>query len=276
MKKLMRKLRRWLSGGKRKQVKPPAQRKPTPKWADVFRDFEFPKDRSIRDDIREKFGFDGDLLEIFASNTGPVVNKWHHYLPLYDRYFGLFRNRPIRFLEIGVSKGGSLDMWRRYFGPEAVIFGIDIDPHCARFDGVSAQVRIGSQADPDFLRAVVAEMGGIDIVLDDGSHHMDHIGVTLRALFPALNNGGIYMIEDMHTAYFPKFGGGVQAPKNFFLTVSQMVLDMHHWYHGRAVKNPKLAPFVAGLHVHDSMVVIDKAQVHPPTYSRVGTEAEAA
>jgi hypothetical protein len=238
---------------------------------DFLEAYEFPAGRPIREDIRGKFGFDGDLLEIFASNTGPVVNKWHHYIPLYERYFRPYRNTPVHLLEIGVARGGSLDIWRKYFGPEAVIYGIDIDPDCAKFDGKSGQVRIGSQADPEFLRTVAAEMGHIDIVLDDGSHEMAHIEASLRTLFPLLSNGGIYMIEDLHTAYWRRFGGGISSSDNFFAAVRRMTDDMHHWYHNDGVENPELAGFITGIHVHDSMVVIDKAPVYEPTYSRVGT-----
>ncbi len=202
-----------------------------------------------------------------------LVHKWHHYLPLYERYFGPWRSRTnarLRFLEIGVSQGGSLAMWRRYFGPDAVIFGVDIDPACAAYDGQSGQVRIGSQDDPDFLRRVVAEMGGVDVILDDGSHVMAHIRASLLALFPLLSPGGIYMIEDLHTAYWKKFGGGYGSRDNFFDFVRLCIADMHHWYHQEPLAHPDLALQVAGLHVHDSIVVIDKAQVHKPTHSRVG------
>jgi hypothetical protein len=61
-------------------------------------------------------------------------------------------------LKIGVSKGGSLALWRKFLGPEAVIFGIDIDPSWAAFDGEFARVRIGSQDDPQFLRSVATEI----------------------------------------------------------------------------------------------------------------------
>ena len=70
----------------------------------------------------------------------------------------------MRFLEIGVAEGGSLKMWRRYFGPRAVLCGIDINPACARFDGEHGRVRIGSQTDPEFIEAVLAELGGFDVV----------------------------------------------------------------------------------------------------------------
>ncbi|CUH87092.1 Demethylmacrocin O-methyltransferase [Phaeobacter sp. CECT 5382] len=225
----------------------------------------------VAKDIEDKYGFSGDLARIFVENAGPVVHKWHHYIPLYDRYFSRYRKRPLRFLEIGVSKGGSLQIWREYFGPEAIIFGIDIDPTCAQFDGQAGQVRIGSQDDPEFLKAVVAEMGGVDVVLDDGSHQMDHVAKSLEVLFPLLSEGGTYMIEDLHTAYWDQFGGGFRRNGNFFRKVALMVEDMHRWYHKRPVSFPILSEAVAGIHVHDSIVVLDKGQSYRPVHSRVGT-----
>lgn len=196
--------------------------------------FRFPEDGDVAADIRERYGFDGDLLEIYAENTGAKVHKWHHYIPIYDRYFSRYRSTKVKFLEIGVNNGGSLQMWRKYLGPDAVLCGIDINPDCSQYDGQSGMVRIGSQYDPEFLAAVVKEMGGVDVVLDDGSHRMHHIEKSLRVLFPMLNEGGTYMIEDLHTAYYPRFGGGFNAPANFFNTMRQMVDDMHSWYHGKS------------------------------------------
>ena len=232
-----------------------------------------PRDQ-IAADLRQKFGDFGDFIDIFVQNTGEGVVKWHHYLPLYERYFSPWRNRPLRFLEIGVFKGGSLRMWRKYFGPEAVIFGIDIDPACARFDGEAGQVRIGSQADPEFLARVVDEMGGVDVILDDGSHRMEHVAASLQALFPRLSNGGLYVIEDLHTAYWKSYGGGKSAPTNFFNTVHQMIDDMHVWYHEKGIVHGETAHGVTGIHIHDSVVVLDKATVHQPVRSLVGSELD--
>jgi hypothetical protein len=232
--------------------------------------FKFPDDGDIAEDLKASFGYTGDLVGIYTGMTTALVHKWHHYLPLYDRYFGPWRGRPVRFLEIGVSKGGSLTMWRKWLGADAVIFGIDLNPKCARYNGIDGQVRIGSQDDPAFLAEVVEEMGGIDVVLDDGSHHMNHIRASLETLLPRLSNGGIYMIEDLHTAYYPGFGGGVEAPQNFFRMLGDMVDDMHRWYHRRPLQHAALAPWVTGIHVHDSIVVLDKSPVLRPTHSQVG------
>lgn len=232
--------------------------------------FAFDHKTSVLAEIQNKYGYDGDLLTLFTNNKGNVVNKWHHYIPLYDRYFSPYRGKNIRILEIGVHKGGSLQLWRKYFGENAVIFGIDIDPECSKFNGQSAQVRIGSQADKYFLEAVIKEMGGVDIVLDDGSHQMEHIKTSLECLFPLLNDGGIYMIEDLHTAYWATYGGGYYSKQNFYCYVNDLINDMHHWYHKYGQNQVDISNNCTGIHIHDSMVVIDKNLVHRPAHSQIG------
>jgi len=171
--------------------------------------------RDIKKDIREKYGHESELLDLFADNKGALVHKWHHYIPLYDRYFSTFRGRKIKFLENGVNNGGSLQMLRKYYGDDAIIYGIDINPKCEKLNYIAGQVRIGSQSGDEFLKSVIEEMRGVDIILDDGSHHMIHIPATLKYLFPHLSCGGIYMIEDLHVAYWKRYGGGYRAKNNF-------------------------------------------------------------
>ena len=229
-------------------------------WGRSQRSSDFP----FRGEAPDPGALSGDLERLFWNNEGPAVHKWLHYFPIYERYFAGFRGTPLRFLEIGVSKGGSLDMWRSYFGPEAVIYGIDIDEACAQFDGRSAQVRIGSQDDPGFLASVVAEMGGVDVVLDDGSHDSRHIRASLDVLFPLLSEGGVYMMEDLHAAYWVSHTGGYRRPASVMETVKTMIDDLHHWYHGRGQSVAATADNLAAIHVHDSITVLEKArQVRP-------------
>ncbi len=238
-----------------------------------FESYAF-KGADIKADITSKYGAQGDLVDIYSSVAETLVHKWHHYLPIYDRYLAPWRNRhekPLRLLEIGVSQGGSLEMWRRYFGQEAIIFGIDINPACAIFNGRSGAVRIGSQDDPEFLKSVVAEMGGVDVVIDDGSHEMGHIKASLLTLFPLLSLGGTYVIEDLLTAYWREFGGGLTTRDNFFVFLRHMIDDMHHWYHRGSVAHLDMSRSLTGLHVHDSMVILDKSPVFAPVHSRIGT-----
>ena len=188
------------------------------------------------DMLRRRSPDPGPLEQMFYDSDGRGVTKWTHYLPFYDRVFAPYRalnaERPLRMLEIGVFQGGSLDLWRRYFGPEAILFGVDIDPACAARVTPPNQVRIGSQDDPAFLASVVDEMGGLDVVLDDGSHFGRHQRASFRALWPRLAPGGVYLIEDLHTSYWGGFEGALRRPGTGIEMVKELIDDMHGWYHG--------------------------------------------
>jgi hypothetical protein len=205
----------------------------------------------------------GRCADIFFGNTNEVVWKWLQFLPIYDRVFGPFVGKPIRFLEIGVFQGGSLRMWRDYFGPEATIFGIDINPDCAAFNGRSGQVRIGSQDDPEFLRSVVEEMGGVDIVLDDGSHYGDHQRASFEALFPLMADGGVYLIEDLHTSYWPSFEGGMRREGTGIEFLKQKVDAMHRQYLPGGVNTSDAMEPIECVQFFDSIAVVEKRRQKP-------------
>lgn len=210
--------------------------------------------------------------EAFYGNKGSVVHKWRHYLPIYDKYFSRYRGRRVRFLEIGVFRGGSLRMWREYFGTDAVLFGVDIDEHCRRYDGEAGQVRIGSQDDPAFLQSIVEEMGGVDIVLDDGSHVARHQKASFDALFPLLNERGLYLCEDTHTAYWRGvYEGGLGRSGTFIEHSKQLIDDVHAEYHGKPQSLADAHKQILGIHFYNSIVVIEKAPQLPATSIKVGT-----
>jgi len=71
-----------------------------------------------------------DLSSIFAEHKGRQIDKWKHYFEIYDRHLSRFRSTDVHIVEVGVAQGGSLEMWKHYFGPKARIFGIDLNPHC--------------------------------------------------------------------------------------------------------------------------------------------------
>jgi 23S rRNA U2552 (ribose-2'-O)-methylase RlmE/FtsJ len=109
-----------------------------------------------------------NLWQDFKTNNQKLIHKWAHYFPIYERHLAPLRNRTITVLEIGVSKGGSLQMWQRFFGPIATIVGIDINPECKQHEEPGIHVRIGDQSDPKFLQSLIDEFGTFDIVIDDG------------------------------------------------------------------------------------------------------------
>jgi hypothetical protein len=219
--------------------------------------------------VARKSSNPGPIEELFFDHHGRVADKWDHYLPFYDRVFAPYRPIPIRMLEIGVMNGGSLELWRKYFGPEATIFGIDINPECAARVDPPNQVRIGSQADPDFLRAVVGEMGGVDIVLDDGSHIAEHQMASFKALWPLLSVGGLYVMEDLHTAYWAKWDGGLRRPGTAIELVKQLIDDMHARYHAQPEELAGHAE-LGSILIADSIVAIKKVNRLPTGHLMVG------
>ncbi|MFL6727020.1 MAG: class I SAM-dependent methyltransferase [Sphingomicrobium sp.] len=200
------------------------------------------------------------FAEVFFEHEGRAITKWIDYLDVYDRHFAKFRGTPVRMLEVGVLYGGSLELWRKYLGPDAVLFGIDITPECAQRVDPPNQVRIGSQADADFLRGVVAEMGGLDIVLDDGSHRGRDQYASFKTLFPLIADGGVYAIEDVHTSYWPGDSeGGYKRRGTAIELVKQLLDDMHAWFHSRR-EQLAAKEAITGIHAYESVVFIDKGR----------------
>jgi hypothetical protein len=227
---------------------------------------------------------DGDLARIFRETPG--LHKWLHYIPAYEAALGGLRDRPLRMLEIGVDRGGSLDAWSRYFGPAATIVGIDINPWCAQFDDPARHryVRIGGQQDPVFLGAVVDELGPFDVILDDGSHRPAHMNASFRHLFDAgLAPNGLYLAEDLQTNYW----FGFRDAKVSFVDLAAGVVDeMHAQYQGvqsetafrvghpdrrPSFEVPRIAKLVRSVEFFDSIVVIRKADGPRPLPASVYT-----
>lgn len=231
---------------------------------------------ALRPCVKSRFG------KIWFAHNKRVSMKYLHYLDIYERYLAAYADddrrtellgerRPLRFLEIGVADGGSFEVWREYFGRDAAIFGIDINPESkTRVESmnVNCQIRIGSQADPAFLDTLIEEMGGVDVVIDDGSHIAEHQLASFRHLFPRLPNGGLYICEDLHTSYWPdRWQGGYKRPGTFIEVSKDAVDSIHSWYSGaiqNSLSDMQLQRHVSGIHVHDSMVVFEKAEVTQP------------
>jgi hypothetical protein len=86
---------------------------------------------------------------------------------------------------------------------------------CTRYAEDQVHVRIGSQTDTAFLADLVAEFGAPDIVIDDGGHQQNHIGITLDFLHPKVAKNGVYVVEDLQTAYNAHYGGGLRRDGTF-------------------------------------------------------------
>jgi hypothetical protein len=139
------------------------------------------------------------LAEFFESRrTGRGITKWRHYFDAYDRHLSKFVGREVRILEVGIYSGGSLEMWRHYFGPGCSVLGVDIEETCRLYENEWTRVLIGDQGDRRFWRRLKAEIPPVDIVVDDGGHAVEQQIVTLEEMLPHLRPGGVYLCEDTH------------------------------------------------------------------------------
>jgi hypothetical protein len=191
----------------------------------------------------------------------------HKYVMHYEHHLKKFRDKYINLLEIGVGgynnpkKGGkSLRIWKSYF-PKAKIYSIDI------FDKKEIQeqrIKIyqGSQIDESLINELVADSGNFDIIIDDGSHINEHVIKSFELLFPHLNLGGIYIIEDTQTSYWPKYGGNnphesnPHTIMNFFKSLTDSLNHMEFLIDD--YKPKYYDKHITSIHFYHNLIIIQK------------------
>lgn len=215
------------------------------------------------------------LRQYFEANkNGRLIHKWLHYFDIYNSNFSAFVGQPITLVEFGVSHGGSLDMWRAYFGKRARIIGVDIDPECVKFAGKNTEIYIGDQSDPVFLAELAVKTGPIDILIDDGGHTTEQQLATFKGLYSLVRTPGVYLVEDLHTNYWSEYGGGLRKQGTFIEFAKDCIDQLNAW-HSRDTESLKVDEFTTtthGIHFYDSIIAFTKAQVIPPSHSQIGKQ----
>lgn len=201
------------------------------------------------------------LDEIAIKHNTDKSSRSHGYTEWYERHFHPFVGSKVTLLEIGIATGASLRTWREYLGSEAKVIGLDLDRDaCLRAEANGFKSYHGSQSDPAMLRLAMTEQKP-SIIVDDGSHHAADQITSFETLFPLLPDGGFYVIEDLHAAYWG-WGG------DFVKYVHQMVDRVNnHGYSGfgnigRDAKNlarlDPLALHMVAMHCYPSIVFVEK------------------
>lgn len=219
-----------------------------------------------------------DLEKYFIENTGRVIHKYMHYFPIYERHFAKYRNTDVHIVEFGVSHGGSLRMWKNYFGLNAKIYGVDINPNCKKLEEDQIEIFIGSQDDKGFLKTLPESIPRIDILIDDGGHSMQQQINTFEELFGYIQKDGVYLCEDLHTSYWSEFEGGYKR-KNTFIEYSKDFIDYINAWYSRQPGKLDVTSFtksVDSLHYYDSILVIEKRPVEQPYSKETGSEKVAS
>ncbi|NET17803.1 MAG: class I SAM-dependent methyltransferase [Okeania sp. SIO1H6] len=213
-----------------------------------------------------------DLLNYFENNPGRLIFKWMHYFEIYDRHLSRFRNQEIHVVEIGVNQGGSLQMWKKYFGDNAYIYGVDINKRCKQLEEERIKIIIGNQENRNFLKQMKNLCPRIDILIDDGGHQMLQQINTFEELFPHISENGVYICEDLHTSYWANFGGGYRNTNNF-IEYSKTLIDKLNAWHSKDTESFQVTDFTRSaysMHYYDSVLVIEKRKMEKPVVRKIG------
>jgi hypothetical protein len=214
-----------------------------------------------------------DPLTALAIRHG--TDKWgaHFYTPIYHKLLAHLRERPVRLLEIGIGGyhyktvgGASLRMWADYF-PHGQIVGIDVFPKTLAL-GPRITTFVGSQDDRSFLDRVTDAHGPFDIVIDDGSHKPEQVSASFYTLFPRLADGGLYIVEDVQTTFWPNFGGSVRDGGQTMKLIHSVVECLNHAEIRAAEPTAQLAAFaneIQSLRAYHNLIAIEKGDNSEPS-----------
>lgn len=199
---------------------------------------------------------------------GPGIWKWLHYFDLYHQHLQKFVGKSVNIVEVGVYSGGSMPMWRNYFGDGCQVHGVDIQPECRAYENDHIQIHIGDQADRNFWRTFRGKVPSVDILVDDGGHQPYQQIATLEEMLPHLRPGGVFICEDIHG-----LGDGFTA---YCHGLIDNLNAMHRTADRQSIvcKSTGFQAHIRSITCYPYAVVIERADAPMPTLSapRHGTE----
>ena len=172
------------------------------------------------------------LKDLYQGHNGKISDKWTIYLNEYEDKLKQYQKLPIKFFEIGILNGGSLEIFSKYFSNAELILGCDIDSKCQNlhFDAPNIKFVVGD-VNNEKIKNQINKYSKFDIILDDGSHNSDDVIRTFCNYFNHLKDGGFYIIEDMHCSYWREHKGGLFFPISSINFLKKLVdiINHEHW-----------------------------------------------
>ena len=193
-------------------------------------------------------------LAIFrAYGSAPYLSIKHtSYFHAYEGLLSTYVGKPITFVEVGVYNGGSLFMWREFFGKQARTIGIDFNPKAKRWEDDGFEIWTGNQADPAFWREFLSAVGDIDVCLDDGGHSNLQQIQTVVSVTPHIKDGGLMIVEDTHASYMTQFGN---PSRHSFMNFAFDVVDsINSRFPAVDSSTNSLNQYVSSVSFHESIV----------------------
>jgi len=172
-----------------------------------------------------KIMYKSNTFEIFKK-TPKLSMKWSSYFQVYDQILKPYKNKKVKFVEVGVSNGGSLFIWKKYFAKNSIIIGVDLNPDAKKLEKYGFKIFIGNQADKNFWYHFYKKVGKIDILLDDGGHKNIQQISTVHYSLPYINKTGMIIVEDTHSSYIKKQFGN--PSKYSFINYCNLITKSIH------------------------------------------------
>tara|TARA_Y100000389_G_scaffold201390_1_gene244009 strand:+ start:2137 stop:2823 length:687 start_codon:yes stop_codon:yes gene_type:complete len=198
---------------------------------------------------------------IKIAKNYPTSKNDHGFIKFYDEYFNSFKDKKINILEIGIERGDSLRLWREYF-TNANICAIDLIDRNINVN--NTDILIGDQSDYSFLKKVTEKYHSFDIIIDDGSHQSKHIIASFNFLFPYLNDGGIYVVEDLQTSYQPRYGGSrfnLRKKKSSMNFLKELVDSINYEHKDKPFfKRSKFNGKIRSIFFHQNIAFVNKGE----------------
>lgn len=146
-----------------------------------------------------------DLGRIMDETGTDKNSAGHNYAPIYAELFGPLRSTQVNFVELGIYQGASMRAWAKYFTHDRTnLIGIDVN--LKEYVPVDDERVKAWEMDASSSAAVqhLQALGPLHVVMDDASHLIGDQRRTQNQLWPLIAPGGYYIVEDLHTWWWPQ------------------------------------------------------------------------
>ena len=168
--------------------------------------------------------YGSDKANIFKPNQKPG----HGYSIYYEKKLEAYKNKNLNILEIGSYAGASAAAFTKYF-PQSKVYCFDVN--ISNFKYESEKINVFG-IDINNKKKVLKTLNKIfseqnftqfDLIIDDGSHNLSDILISLKFFFKYVKNKGLYIIEDFKHPNYYKYNRNIDH-----LLVDQILLNLNN------------------------------------------------
>lgn len=226
------------------------------------------------------------LHEIYTSYSDRLrLHHWYEYSFMYEKNIDHLRylGRPVKLLEFGVHSGGSIVVWKKYFGESLQYVGVDINPSSAQFTNPNSNIHVftGSQANISILETLCDKYGPFDFVVDDGGHTTELIVESLRYIWNSpkcLQSTAVYVMEDLHAVHMGPRWTPVDVP-DIYAVMGDMARNMSSYFavsrglNVGSAQTDAVSGHIKYMELYDSVAILhySRERMRPLTQFRKGS-----